>query len=221
MAKRKATSTSKKNAKKTPAQIAAQEALQLTWLLKGKLKSAQIAYLRIGEMLAEVREKEMFKVLHHDNLEAYADERLNLGRSALYQYLDIYDWVVECHREWLQPKPKGYIPVLTVANNLRWIERKLAAKDLDAETRTKLEELRARGLVGRLRPRDMKAFREWSQPDTNVLRTLLAKLRTLRRNSARLKSIPPEVLSKLDGAVEVVEHAMAAQKAGVEVPRAA
>ena len=59
------------------------------------------------------------------------------------------------------------------------------------------------------------------QPDTNVLRTLLAKLCSLRRNSARLKSIPPEVISKLDGAIEVVENAMVAHKAGVDVPRAA
>ena len=213
MAKRKAAKKSATAAEKSPAQKAAQEALQWTWLLKGKLKSAQIAYLRIGSMLAEVRKKEMFKVLHHDDLEAYADERLNLGRSALYEYLQVYDWVVECHSEWLQPKPKGYIPVLWEAHDLMWIERRLADKELNSETRAKLEVLHAKGLEGKLRPRDMREFRERSKPSSDAIKSYLSRLRTMRRTGPRLKDMPAEAMSKMDAVIEVIENAIASLKA--------
>ncbi|MEK9135767.1 MAG: hypothetical protein AAB393_01485, partial [Bacteroidota bacterium] len=84
---------SKKSSKaKSALQKAVQEALQVTWVLKGKLKSAQMAYLKIGAMLAQVRDKKMFSTLKHPDIEDYAWQRLKLRRSALYQYLQVYDW---------------------------------------------------------------------------------------------------------------------------------
>ena len=49
------TRKTKKTAKAKPA-TPAQEALQITWLLKGNLKNARIAYLRIGSLLSKVRD---------------------------------------------------------------------------------------------------------------------------------------------------------------------
>ena len=59
------------------------EALQTTWLLKGKLKSAQIAYLKIGELLVKIRDQKLDSALSHPSLEDYAEKRLKLGKSSL------------------------------------------------------------------------------------------------------------------------------------------
>src|SRR5262245_40682118 len=97
-----------------------QEALQVTWTLKGHLKNAQLSYLRVGLLLARVRDEKLYDVLHHPDLEAYASERLRLQPSTLHGYLQVLAWVQANHPEWLQPKPKGYIPNLTRATALIW-----------------------------------------------------------------------------------------------------
>ncbi len=48
-----------------------QEALQVTWLLKGNLKNAQLAYLWVGTLLAQVRDKQLCAALGHTDLEDY------------------------------------------------------------------------------------------------------------------------------------------------------
>ena len=53
----------KRERKLSERQIAAGKALQLTWELKGRLKSFQMYYLRIGAMLARVRDEKVFSVL--------------------------------------------------------------------------------------------------------------------------------------------------------------
>ena len=127
MRKKSAKSAPRKLSKSNAAPLTpVQEALEVTWVLKGKLKSAQIAYLKIGELLAQVRDRKLFAELKHPSIEDYAQERLGLGRSSLYQYLQVYDWVRESHPEWLEPKPKGFIPYLSGANELMWIEHTLA-----------------------------------------------------------------------------------------------
>lgn len=221
MSKSKAPNRSKKGGKKAPAETPAQEALEVTWVLKGHLKNAQIAYLRVGRLLAQVRDQQLYKALHHDDMESYAEERLNLGRASLYRYVQVYDWVAEFHPEWLQPKPAGFIPDLSDATDLMWIERKLASKDLDPETRAKLKELHAKGLEGKLRQRDLHEFREESRQGSDALKSFLSKLRNLRRRGARLQEVPAEAISKLDAAIEVIQNAMTIQKAGAGLGRAA
>lgn len=105
MAKRKAATQAKPTAKqparpKTPAQ----EALEVTWVLKGHLKNTQVSYMRVGSLLAQVRDKGLFKALHHETLESYAEERerLSLGPSSLYKYLRVHDWVMASHPEWAE-----------------------------------------------------------------------------------------------------------------------
>jgi hypothetical protein len=188
--------------------------------LKGKLKSAQIAYLRIGALLTQVREEQLIRALHHADMEDYAEERLNLGRASLYRYLQVYAWVAECHPQWLQPKPSGFIPELSDAADLMWIERRLASTDLDAPTRATLEALQAKGLAGKLRQHDLDGLRERSQPGSDALKRFLSKLRALRRSGVQVKQVPPEAIAKLDAVIEVVEQTIATRRAA-DLPRIA
>ncbi len=45
-----------------------QEALQVTWLLKGHLKNAQLAYSRVGMLLARVRDEKLYAAIRHPDL---------------------------------------------------------------------------------------------------------------------------------------------------------
>jgi transposase len=67
----------------TAQQAVVQEALEVTWTLKGHLKNAQVAYLRVGVLLAKVRDKKLYAALHHPDMESYAAERLHLARASL------------------------------------------------------------------------------------------------------------------------------------------
>ncbi len=103
-------------AKKTSKKVAgkqtspAQEALQITFVLMGNLKRAQLMYLFIARQLADVRDRSLYAALGHKDMEDYAHQRLDLGRSSLYNYLHIYDWVKQAHPEWLGKNVKGKIP---------------------------------------------------------------------------------------------------------------
>jgi len=163
-------SAKRKSSKKSGKQIAVQEALQLTWLLKGQLKSMQMAYLRIGAMLISARDEKMFTTLGHPDIEDYAEKRLNLGRASLYRYISVYDWVKASHPEWLEKKPKAFIPDLSDVADLMWIETKLADKTTDVATRAKLASLRTRGLDGKLRQRDLRNFRTKAKPQDGALK---------------------------------------------------
>jgi len=147
----------KEPSKAPPADV--KEALETTWTLKGHLKNAQIAYIRVGVLLAKVRDRKLYKALGHANMESYAEERLRLGRASLYRYLQVHDWIQEFHKEWLEPKPKGFIPDLADAGDLIWIERELGRKDLDAKKKADLDELRKKALDGRLREGDLGRWR--------------------------------------------------------------
>jgi hypothetical protein len=113
----------------------AQRANQITYFLKGDLKRIQIAYIRAGAKLAQIRDEKLYRALKHATLEAYAQKRLGLGRSTLYRYLQIYDWVRKDHPGWLAERPKGFIPELTDAYGLMWIEKRLEDEHLGPETR--------------------------------------------------------------------------------------
>ena len=66
---------------------AAQDANQVTWLLLGNLKNIRKMYLTICIQLARVRDQKLYAALHYPDMEQYARDRLNLGRSSLYNYL--------------------------------------------------------------------------------------------------------------------------------------
>lgn len=202
--------------KKSPEREAADKALQLTWVLKGRLKNARLEFLRIGGMLAKVRDEKMFATLHHPDIEDYAEKRLQLGRSSLYKYLQVYDWVAKFHHEWLENKPKGVIPELADAGDLMWIENELARKNLKAETRASLEELKQKALDGRLRTGELNKWRRKSSGNKEQsLKSFLSKFRLLRKRCAEVKSMPAEAITHVELAIDIIKNAMALQKAGL------
>ncbi len=194
-----------------------QEALQVTWLLKGNLKNAQIAYIRVGALLARVRDKGLFKALHHPDLESYAEERLRLGRASLYRYLQVYDWVCNFHKEWLVPKPKGFIPELADVAGLIWIEQTLTERKQDVKTRATLEELHKKALDGQLRKKELEQLRRRVGKQSDPLKSFLAKLRLLRMRGSQLTSMPSEVISHLDAAIDILKNARPLQIAGLNL----
>lgn len=72
--------TGKKQQPKVPPLV--QEALQITWLLKGGLKNVQIAYIRVCKLLADVRDRKLWAELKHPDIEHYA-ECVPDGRSTV------------------------------------------------------------------------------------------------------------------------------------------
>jgi len=125
----------------------AQRAVQITFVLKGHLKNVQVAYIRVAALLARVRDEKLYRALGHATMDDYAAARLRLQHAQLYRYLAVYDWIREFHRPWLARRPKGFIPELTDAQALMWIEHRLRDPHLSDGLRTELERLRAKALA--------------------------------------------------------------------------
>jgi len=200
MAKTKA---KRKPVEKSEKQKIVGEALQTTWLLKGKLKSAQLAYLKIGELLVKVRDMKLDAALSHPSLEDYAEKRLKLGKSSLYRYIRVYEWVKVSHPQWLADKPEGFIPELDDVAGLMWLDKELALKDLPEQDRKELTKLQEKALAGELRQRDLSA---WSGrcKSTDTPRSYVAKLTSLRKRCASVEGMPPEVVKCLDEAIAIL-----------------
>lgn len=207
-ARRKSTRKTNRSARKTPAKppTPAQVAARITWQLKGDLKNVQRAYLRVGAKLAEVRDKKMYLELKHPDMEDYADKQLHLGRSSLYKYLSIYDWVSASHPRWLNPKKGEFVPELSDCTDLRWIEDQLKLKNLSPEKRAALEKLQAKALVGSLRQGELNKWRGKSEQGKDTVKDFLARLTKLRTRGAALSKMPPEVITYLDSAIQILRN---------------
>jgi hypothetical protein len=208
----------KRKTKKSGPVSKAQEALQVTFVLKGNLKRAQILYLFIGAQLVRVRDEKLYAELHHPDLESYAAERLKLGRSSLYRYLQVYDWARKFHKEWTEPNCPGFIPVLSDATDLMWIEYELAKPDLDPKKRAALEQLRQQGLAGTLPRSALRQWRKAKRPGADqAVATFLSALRRLRRQGAKYTALPAEVLAHLEAAIALIENAKPVQLAAFDL----
>jgi len=179
--------------KVSPAQLAN----QMTFLLKGYLKNVQLSYIRAAAMLARIRDENLYRALEHDGMESYAQQRLGLRRASLYRYLQIYDWLRKSHPAWLAKHPKGFIPELTDAYGLMWIEERLADEHLAPEMRKELEALRRKALSGKLTQRELDEFRKRGREHRDSLTAVNASLRAVRK---RLGALPvsPALLQELD-----------------------
>src|SRR5437667_1413192 len=144
----------------------AQRAVQITFVLKGHLKNVQVAYIRVAALLAKVRDEKLYGALGHATMDDYAAARLGLQHAQLYRYLAVYDWIREFHRPWLARRPKGFIPELTDAQALMWIEHRLADPHLSDGLRKELERLRAKALAGRLTLREFQEARRQGSAGT-------------------------------------------------------
>jgi hypothetical protein len=184
----------------------------------GQLKRAQQMFLQIGGMLIKVRDEKMFVDLKHPDIEDYAERRLNLGRTSLYLYLRIYDWVSKSHPQWLNPKAGMFIPQLSDCSDLMWIDGELEKPDLDPAKRTALEKLQAKGEAGTLRRSEVNAFRKQEKTGKDPLQSFMSKLRLLRKRGAELATMPPEVITHLDAAIDTLKNHNIVKLAGFRIP---
>jgi len=191
-------------------QSAAQRANRITYFLKGDLKRIQVAYIRAGAKLAQIRDEKLYRALKHDTLEDYAQRRLGLGRSALYRYLQIHDWVRRDHPGWLARHPKGFIPELTDAYGLMWIEQQLRDEHLGPQTRKELEALRKKALEGKLTKKDVEDFKHRGGTRRDSLAAVASSLRAIRRRAAALADFPPHLLRQLDALLDGLRSASGA-----------
>jgi len=195
----------------------AQEALQMTFVLKGNLKRAQLMYLFIAKGLAEVRDRSLYTALGHKDMEDYAHQRLDLGRSSLYNYLRIYDWVSKSHPEWLGKNVKGHIPDLSDVGDLMWIEGTLQHADLAPSKRTTLEGLQKKAMAGKLRESEMKVFKATEKPAKDQLAGFIKTLRGLRKKAVVIAGMPPEAVNHLDAAINLVANEKTMKIAGLRM----
>jgi hypothetical protein len=217
MAKRKAAGKGQKKTRTLTVEgKAAQIANQVTWLLSGHLKNAQISYIRVCVLLARVRDENLYSALKHPDMEDYAEKRLHLGRASLYRYLQVHDWIAGCHKEWLQPKPKGFIPDLSDVADLIWIENELVRKNLAAPKRADLENLKKKALEGTLRDGDLSQWRQKGQGKAITLKSFMSKIRSLRKRCSGIANLPPEVVSHLDAAIAILRNEQVAARCGLD-----
>jgi len=188
----------------------AERANRITFFLKGDLKNLQTAYLRIGGKLAQIRDEKLYAALKHASLDEYAQKHLGLRRAALYRYLQIYDWARRKHRDWFAKHPKGFIPELTDAYGLKWIEDQLDDEHVGPETRKELETLRRKALDGTLTQRELDAFRRRGEKRRDSVTAVAASFRAARRRLAALPDVSPALLAEIDAFLAHLQSASGA-----------
>jgi hypothetical protein len=199
----------------SPAQIAN----QVTFILKGHLKNARIGYIRAATLLARVRDEKLWKALRHSTIEDYAEQRLGLGRTSLYHYLRVHDWLRAYHPAWLERRPAGFIPEISDIGTLVWIDRHLQAADLAEPFRKELESMRKKAMAGKLTEREFREFRNRMARREDPLRMLLQRLRAVRRFATRLSKPPPATIAGLDAAIRAAEESLKAVNKIVSIDR--
>lgn len=182
---------------------------QITEMLKGALQADRIAHLSVGKLLAHVREFQQYKDLGHPDLESYARARLQLGKTSLYNYLKVYDWVKQNHPEWLDFNPDVFIPDFADIMDLMWVEKELERPGLKTDTRTDLQTLKDKALTGTLRKKEVAAYRVHAghQPGDG-LREFLSSLRALRKQGAHVQGLPSKVIPTLDDLIVLTREAL-------------
>jgi hypothetical protein len=182
----------------------------VTFILKGHLKNARLGYIRAARLLARVRDEKLWKALKYPDIEDYALQRLGLGRSSLYHYLQVHDWLRDYHPAWLERRPKGFIPEISDIGILVWIERRLRAAHLAEPLRKELEALRNKAMAGKLTEREFREFRDRGRRKTEPLRVLLRRLRSIRRFAVAISKAPPATIAAIEAAIRATEASLEA-----------
>jgi len=187
----------------------AQRAVQITFTLKGHLKNVRVAYIRVAALLAKLRDEGLYRALGHPTMEDYGAKRLGLQRASLYNYLRIHDWIREFHPAWLERRPRGFIPELTDAYALMWIEHRLKDPKLSKAIRAQLEALRKKALAGALTLREFQQFRRQWRGSVPPLRVVLATVRAARRRAAQIPGLAADLLHAFDALIGRIEAGIA------------
>jgi hypothetical protein len=154
--------------------------------------------------------------LGYADIESYAEQRLRLGRASLYRYLQVFDWVVQNHPEWIQPAPGTFVPDLSDAADLIFIEKQLPRKDLAPATRENLEVLKEKALKGELKQKDLDPYRRRTGTNRDWRKGFLSLLRSVVQKGKKLKGMPTEVIDHLERAIDVLDHATILNAAGMD-----
>jgi hypothetical protein len=226
MAKReKKPATAKKPAaaakqKWSPAQLAVQEAGKITGDIVCSLQRVRKEFLKVGQLLTDVRDRKIHETLHHD-MESYAAEHLGLSPASMYRYMKVYAWVRENRPKWLVSGAK--IPDMSAIAGLIWVDQQLEKKGLAPSRKEALEALKEKAKDGKLPRKELRTFTRRNTSQDKAQRKYLAKLRALRREGSAEK-IDAKVLAFLDQAIATMENDLVVETAGlgvVEVPNAA
>ena len=216
MTTKKSAKTGRKRVLTSEGQLA-QTANQVTWLLLGGLKNIRKMYIQISVMLARVRDEKLYVALHYPDMEAYAHDRLNLGRSSLSNYLMIHDWAAKAHPDWLDPKVQGPNLDFSDVGDLMWIEKELTKPDISDSKQAKLLELQQKAMEGKLRQTEVRQLKRTPNTSRNGLKSLVSAVRTVRNRAKKLAICPPEAISHLDAAVEILSNDNALKVAGIDI----
>ncbi len=182
---------------------------QITDYLKAALQANRVSFLSVGLLLARVRDNKLYAKLGHGDLESYAKERLQLSHTTLYEYLRVYDWVAQNHHDWLNPGPDTFIPDLKSIDALTWIDKELPRKDLSTESKANLLKLKEKALTGKMKKSERAALLGRTRHTAkDGLKSFLSKMRSLRKEGAKLAGVPPEIVSGLGNLIEMLQHAV-------------
>lgn len=205
------------SSKRSPAQEAVHEAGMITGQLVAKLKNATTAFLDIGALLVQVRDRKLYEPLHDADLEAYAARHLDLGRSSLYGYIRVYEWVKRKHPEWLVRPLKGRVPNLTAISDLIWIDEELAKKDLKPEKKSTLVALEEKALDGKLSRSELQAMRKRSRGAKEGVQVAIRYLQLARRQVTKSANPLPLALEHIDAAVNALKNQLVLVTAGLRL----
>ena len=198
--------TSAKETTATREQV--QQALQFTWALKGHIRAAAKQYLRVAQEIAKARDEKIYLVLKNPTLEDYAEKRLGLSVRSMQRYLQIHDWVLKYHQQWLVPGNKERVPDLAEVPDLIWLEKQLARDDTDSGTRKKLAAANKKALDGTLDPQELHDLQQHQHSGNESLKSALSLLRRTRKRCTALTDMPDEVITHLDEAIDDLVNAM-------------
>jgi hypothetical protein len=204
------------DAQRSPLQLAVVEAGRITGDMVNNLQKISKTFLLIGQLLTEVRDRKYYETLHHPDMADYALKRLDLGKAAMYRYMQVYEWARAKHPEWLDPDQKVRIPQLTQVAGLMWTDQELAKEGLRPERKASLQALEEKAKAGKLPSKELRA----AQQRTNKLKPskgtakMLASLRAMRKRGER-DGVSAGLLAALDNAIRVAENDLEVETAGL------
>jgi hypothetical protein len=217
MAKRAAKAKSKPTAVKkkwSPAQLAVQKAGTITGDLVCCLQRVRKTFLRIGQLLVEVRDQKHYAALNHKDLESYAAEHLEMSRPTLYRYIKVYEWVLANHKEWLEKGAK--IPEMSKVGRLVWIDQELAKKDLKPDRKATLEALQEKAKAGDLSETEIRAVQRRTNKPKKPTARVLASLRATRKRAVR-DGVSARLIEAIDQAIRVAENDLVVETADLHL----
>jgi hypothetical protein len=113
--------------------------------------------------------------------------------------------VREFHPNWLARKPKGFIPELTDAYALMWLDHRVAEGSIDGSERRELEKMRRKALKGSLSHNEFQRLQARTHGEMSPLRSFLSTLHSARRCGTRVPRMSPAILAELDRFIARVE----------------